>query len=514
MKKLKRTPLITFNALLLTVTLGVSGLTALAVDDDRPALPVGLPSVQSILPEKVEPAATDRIHSVRLGREGLVPGRIAIRDLDGTAKVVNNVKVHFVKNGKPVAVVEPGVNGVFQAKGITPGEYAVIAAGPEVVSAYTVNVVAQDEMVHEPLDATLQLQSQGIPAQDFPVVNSMMNSMVTSDFCSRYCNAPLSGPMVPSPEPFIDHNIMPTSCGCAHSTSVAVPACGTGFGSVAPVATGVDAMFGQPVPVNELPINAAPLQPVPNMDEVSLDKKTAFKHVAFLDESEVQPAVEPFRTQSVQLSDNGKISGRIHWTKLTAPFQEPAANAKVAFIRNGEVHQIAQTDNAGFYEVSGLTEGSYSVFTACQSGQCASPMGIQSGCSAFSVDCVPQGAPVVDQYPTHIDSCLVGCPNMDYTLETMCGSMCGGGQIVEAAPFVEAPIVDGGLIGAPIDPGFGGYGGGFVGGGGGFGGGGGGGGLFGGGLGGLIGLTGAGLGIAALADDDNGAPAPASPVSP
>ena len=45
MKKLKRTPLITFNALLLTVTLGVSGLTALAVDDHRPALPVGLPSV-------------------------------------------------------------------------------------------------------------------------------------------------------------------------------------------------------------------------------------------------------------------------------------------------------------------------------------------------------------------------------------------------------------------------------------------------------------------------------------
>jgi hypothetical protein len=385
---------------------------------------------------------------VRLGQEGLVPGRISIRGADGKPQVVNNVKVHFVKNGKAVAVVTPGINGVFQAEGITPGEYAVVAAGPEVFTAYTVHVVAGDTVSAESLDATLQLQSQGIPAQDFPVVNSMVNSLVTSDFCSRFCNAPLSGPMVPTPElgTIIDNNVIPSPDG----------------------------------PFNALPIESPPLERFPDspVNETSVKTDKGYKHVSYVDESGENEPVAPFDTQSVRLQASGQISGRIHWTNSTAPHQQPAVNAKVAFIRNGEVHQIAVTDDNGHYEVSGLSEGSYSVFAACQSDQCA-----RGCCSAFSVDCLPYVENVVDDYPAQFDCCLVGCENMDYTLETMCGCICG---TVESAPTVDccgtAAGYGGGAVGAV---GYGGGGGGFFGGS-------------------LLGLAGVGLGVAAIVDNDDG----------
>lgn len=89
----------------------------------------------------VEPLNIQPLHRVQLAEDGLLPGRLSLIDpAAGDRIAVEEIVVHFVRNGTIVSVVEPGVGGVFQARGLTPGIYSVIAAGPSGLLASAVEI--------------------------------------------------------------------------------------------------------------------------------------------------------------------------------------------------------------------------------------------------------------------------------------------------------------------------------------------------------------------------------------
>ena len=425
-----------FNASLALMIISAGALSAVAFDEDTeiPKLAVPAPADTPKLA-----SLGNRVHTVKLGREGLVPGRIAITNAgDGQTRVVRDVKVHFVKNGQPVAVVEPGVNGVFQADGISPGEYAVVAVGPEVVAAYAVNVV--DGVVDgSPADATLQLQSQGIHKGDFPAVASLMDSYVSADFCARFCGGSAPAQIAP----VVDQGfapLPPSGCAGCSSNTIAVPAAGGSMGILPSISTGVGEIISSPAPA---PVLAPIAEPSASISTESAYAFTAQTDVEASDDegsSEDAPLIsDTLRARPVRLAKGGKVGGRIAWATAQAPYQKSASQAVVAFIRDGKVAQMTKTDADGAFEVEGLSAGTYSVFTSCDSGCGTQGVAVQSGCSCFSVDCLPPvETPVVnDPCCSQVDACLVGCSNMDYTADQICGSLCGGG------------VVDGGIVAGP-----------------------------------------------------------------
>jgi hypothetical protein len=97
------------------------------------------------LPDAVvadEPLSIQPLHRVQLAEDGLLPGRLSLIDpAAGDRVALQEIVVHFVRNGTIVSVVEPGVGGVFQASGLTPGIYSVIATGPGGLLASSVEIV-------------------------------------------------------------------------------------------------------------------------------------------------------------------------------------------------------------------------------------------------------------------------------------------------------------------------------------------------------------------------------------
>lgn len=383
-------------------------------------------------------------HFVRMTEQGDIVGRLQTLISDDQS-LARNVKVHFVKDGAATAVVEPGDEGMFRVSGLEPGRYSVVSAGEDGLAAYSVAVLPFDGELTE-----LSLDSAAIPQQDFEVVGNVIKSEIYSDLCSEYCGSKAAVPMTP---PALGPETLPL-----------------------PAEPQVD------------PVGATPLTVALRTNSFQLPEADT-----------VGEAGVVLRQQPVKLTADGSLNGRIHWLTDAAPHALPAEGARVSFVQNGEVVQVATTNADGIFTMAKLSPGSYSVVATCaaQGGGCT----IDAGACCSAIQCVPDTC--VDPCVPQFDAALVGCTDMTYTLDTFCGSTCG--------TVIDQPIIDQGTIVeegcCTQDPCCG--GGGYYGGGGGFYGGfGGGGGGYGhGGIGGFGTLLGAGLGVGAyslLEDDDSG----------
>ncbi len=386
-------------------------------------------------------------HFVRMTDEGQIVGRLRTLTNDDIS-IARDIEVHFVKNGTAAAVVSPNEFGKFRVDGLEPGRYSVVTAGEDGLAAYAVAVLPSNGEQQE-----LTLDSAAIPKQDFRTVGNVIRSEVYSDLCTEYCN--------------------------------------------------------KTAPTNEvLPLDAAPATPV--VDPVGDKPLTtvSFRPSAFqLPEADTVGQTDAvIQQQPVRLSDDGAMSGRIHWLTDAAPHQLPAEGARVSFVQGGEVIQTAMTNADGVFTMNNLNPGSYSVVATC--GGQASGCAIDAGACCSAVQAVP--ATYTDTCAPQFDAALVGCTDMSYTMDTFCGSTCG---TVIDQPIIEQGTVvqEGCAVQDPCHAGAGGFagGGGYYGGGGGgfIGGGGGGGFAGGGGFGGLGTLLGAGIGVGAFAlldDDDDG----------
>jgi len=81
-------------------------------------------------------------HNFRLSKDGLFAGRLTVFDPKAGKPIpVNNVIVYFLRLGRILVQINPGIDGRFQVK-ILPGVYSLIVAGDDGFLAMGLNVVS------------------------------------------------------------------------------------------------------------------------------------------------------------------------------------------------------------------------------------------------------------------------------------------------------------------------------------------------------------------------------------
>ncbi len=162
-----------------------------AVPEGTP--PTGAPAVPEGAPAPMADAISDqsRTHRIRLSSDGLVPGKILVVDPQTNAVVpATDLTVMFAQNGEIKAQVEPGEGGVFQASGLGPGLYSVIASGASGFVAFGVELLPA-AVAHVPRDgvvqpvsffqeeqAALEIDALAVPPRDLEAVGQLVRSYV------------------------------------------------------------------------------------------------------------------------------------------------------------------------------------------------------------------------------------------------------------------------------------------------------------------------------------------------
>jgi hypothetical protein len=132
-----------------------------------------------------------RAHRIRISSDGLVPGKILVVDPETNAVVpARDLTVLFAQNGEIKAQVEPGEGGVFQASGLGPGLYSVIASGASGFVAFGVELLPLEaaqvtrEGAVEPVSffqeeqAALEIDALAVPPRDLEAVGQLVRSYV------------------------------------------------------------------------------------------------------------------------------------------------------------------------------------------------------------------------------------------------------------------------------------------------------------------------------------------------
>lgn len=146
---------------------------------DAPQAPV--PAADKAVAEP--PAFPFAIH---LSSDGLLPGVIMVPNRKtGLDAPGQDLSVWFMQNGEVKSVAKPGVGGVFQAKGLVPGRYSLIASGKSgylsaevVVAAAPVRVsqVRPTKLANQ--EARTQFYGMAVPPEDLPMTLKIAQSYI------------------------------------------------------------------------------------------------------------------------------------------------------------------------------------------------------------------------------------------------------------------------------------------------------------------------------------------------
>jgi len=141
----------------------------------RAAVPGPMPAAGVAPLDPAQPKA----FGVRLASDGLLPGRLNILESDtGNRKPATKLTINFLKQGKIVAQVKPGVAGVFQVKDLVPGVYSMVATGQDGFFASTILVLptldpkSAEAAIEDP--STLQIDADVIHPASVPIVRMMI----------------------------------------------------------------------------------------------------------------------------------------------------------------------------------------------------------------------------------------------------------------------------------------------------------------------------------------------------
>lgn len=414
----------------------------------------------------------NREYFARLTVDGLLPGRFQY--VDGLSRGLvpaKRVTINFVQHGKVVSQAKPGVDGFFQAAGLVPGFYTVVASGLDGIATFGIEIhpalklsdnAVPDGRVKENVrmkieseqfrlqqaesesmrdaESFLRIDAVLVPPRDIPVARRIMEVYLT----------PRPGKVVP---PTMSRNTVRP--GAQRNTQL---------------------VSAQPL---QKPVPGSPGNPIRGSWGTPLRLPVFYAH------------------------SNGAIGGRLTYfvpdvTNRDVHFRAPVPGGLVYFIRNGVVVEQASTDRDGRFEIFGLPVGDYTFVSAGS-----------AGVTAFGTTVMPHAPDAVDRKPgvkvKSVSSIRLvqapgegqgqtGMSDQDVDVDTS-----NPNDVSSADMFGQGP---GGADGA------GGGGAGAGGGGAGGGGGGAGGGGAGGGLGGLLlgGAIAGGIagGIAASQNDNNG----------
>jgi len=272
-------------------------------------------------------------HEYALQQDGNLKGKVRIVDAGG-ALTPARVKLFFVRHGEVVSQASPNSEGVFQATGLTPGYYSVIADGASGMSSTGVRVVPAPEKVEAPKANTIGRK------------RFIANAKADADV-KEAAEAPGADWLYITPIPTID---------IAAADRLDELQNGPRVGAA-----------GNPV------ANQATIRTVAAKAADSV-MATADSNASELVSMSSDMMADAYERSAYYLDPNGKLSGRLTHFDLTDKLV-PTPNTGIFFLQQGRVVARATTNPQGFYEATGLVPGSYS-FVVAGSGQYGA-MGIQ-----------------------------------------------------------------------------------------------------------------------------------------
>lgn len=159
----------------LLTTTGADDPAAEAPEIVVPARVVPVPALTAPVPVPNQVVAGSRGFGVRLSGDGLLPGRFSFVDsATGIQVAAKRLTISFLRDGKVLAQARPGVGGVFQASGLAPGVYSMIARGPDGFLATAIYVLP-------PLngqDGGLQIDGALVPPENVPLVRKLIRERI------------------------------------------------------------------------------------------------------------------------------------------------------------------------------------------------------------------------------------------------------------------------------------------------------------------------------------------------
>lgn len=143
------------------------------------------PPVAAAAPQEATPQSPPFV--AQLSSDGLLAGTIMVVDpATGSEAPAADLNILFMQNGEIKASTKPGVAGVFQAKDLAPGQYALIASGMSGYIAMGVDVLPAPPPPAAQVQATgfarnvslAQFRALAVPAADLTTVMALANAYV------------------------------------------------------------------------------------------------------------------------------------------------------------------------------------------------------------------------------------------------------------------------------------------------------------------------------------------------
>lgn len=262
-------------------------------------------------------------HEYALQSDGNLKGKVRMVEAGG-ALTPTRVKLFFVRHGEVVSQATPNAEGTFQATGLTPGYYSVIADGPSGIGASGVRVVPAPEKAETP-------KAHSIGRQKF-----VANSKADAD-AKKAAEAPGADTMFVTLIPTID----------------------------VAVADRLDELQNGPR------VGAAPRRAEPAEATIRTVAATAADSVVAAAESSTLGAVsvsadmmaDAYERSAYYLGADGKLSGQLtHFDNADKLVASPFT--PIFFLQQGRVVARATTNGQGYYDVAGLVPGTYSFVVA------------------------------------------------------------------------------------------------------------------------------------------------------
>jgi hypothetical protein len=256
-------------------------------------------------------------HEYALQSDGNLKGKVRMVDAGGSLTPAR-VKLFFVRHGEVVSQASPNAEGVFQASGLTPGYYSVIADGQSGMSSTGVRVVPPPEKVEAPKANTIGRQ------------RFIADSKDTAD-AAKAAELPGADWLNLTPIPTIDVAAADRINELQNGPRVGAVKQQAGATIRTVSATAADNVAGA-------------------------SKETA---IADMVSMSADMMAEAYERSAYYLEPNGKLLGQLkrfdNSDKLVVSPHQP-----IFFLQQGRVVARAMTDAQGFYEVAGLVPGTYS----------------------------------------------------------------------------------------------------------------------------------------------------------
>ena len=313
----------------------------------------------------------NREYFARLTADGLLPGRVQY--VDGRSRGLipaKRVAVSFIQNGKLVSQAKPGVDGFFQAAGLVPGFYTVVASGLDGVMTFGIEIQPALNVAPRPnpegrvkedvraqiegerfrlqqtesdavrdAESFLRIDAVLVPPRDVPVVKRIFDVYVKSPMRALQSTG-----------------VMPTAAALKNARQVIQEIKGS---NALPVST----QIAKERVIKDRPAIATVQGGAPKTIRGSWGT--------------------PLRMPIFYQHSNGSVGGRLTYfqpdvANRDVHFRAPVEGGSVYFVRNGAVIEQATTDHHGRFQIARLPVGDYTFVS-----------GGSAGVSAFGVSVLP-----------------------------------------------------------------------------------------------------------------------------